>query len=561
MIWDNQVAANSFPKLKSLCVDRCNKLVNIVCSFILRRLSSLERLDARRCGSLEVVFELQPLNHLGKNPIPLPLKELTVSELPKLKCVWDKELHYQVEFQGLRSISVSRCESLACLFPTSVAKDLMQLEVLKINACGIAKIIEKEDGLVPRFVFPKLTSLELNFLRELKCLYIGTHTSHWPALKSLKVYGCEKVEILASHLENKMRLDKQPLFLIEKVAFPSLEALNITSLDNIEMIWDNQVAANSFPKLKSLCVDRCNKLVNIVCSFILRRLSSLERLDARRCGSLEVVFELQPLNQLDRNPIALPLKELTVSELPKLKCVWDKELHCQVEFRGLCSISVSRCESLACLFPTSVAKDLILLEELKIDECGIAEIIEKEDGLVPRFVFPKLTSLELNYLRELKCLYIGTHTSDWPALKSLKVHGCEKVEILASHLENEMLPDKQPLFLIEKGAFPNLQELKLDLSKRMEIWHGHFHDGEFFCKLSLLKLRHLSQESSISTCRFVESLTNLEELVVCESYLEDPSSNEEAIEGTSREMKVILPFSRYIRHLQTLDVSHCDGLL
>ncbi|XP_039161151.1 uncharacterized protein LOC104452777 [Eucalyptus grandis] len=70
----------------------------------------------------------------------------------------------------------------------------------------------------------------------------------------------------------------------------------------------------------------------------------------------------------------------------------------------------------------------------------------------------------------------------------------------------------------------------------------------------------ISQESSISTCRFVESLTNLEELVVCESYLEDPNSNEEAIEGMSHEMKVILPFSRYIRHLQTLDVSHCDGL-
>ncbi|KAL3729832.1 hypothetical protein ACJRO7_026905 [Eucalyptus globulus] len=484
----------------------------------------LEVLEASDCGALEVVFELQPLNHLDRDPIALPLKELTVSELPKLKCVWDKELHCQVKFKGLRSISVSKCESLASLFPTSVAKDLMQLEELKIDECGIAEIIEKEDGLVPRFLFPKLTSLELQYLRELKCLYIGTHTSHWPALKSLKVHCCDKVEILASHLENEMPVDKHPLFLMEKVAFPSLEALNIASLDNIEMIWDNQVAEDSFHNLKSLYVDRCNKLVNLVPSCILGRLLSLEVLEASDCGALEVVFELQPLNHLDRDPIALPLKELTVSELPKLKCVWDKELHCQVKFKGLRSISVSRCESLASLFPTSVAKDLMQLEELKIDECGIAEIIEKEDGLVPRFVFPKLTSLELKYLRELKCLYIGTHTSHWPALKSLKVHGCDKVEILASHLENEMPVDKHPLFLIEKGAFPNLEE------------------------------------SSISTCRFVESLTNLEELVVCESYLEDPSSNGEAIEGMSHEMEVILPFSRCFRHLQTLDVSHCDGL-
>ncbi|KAL3729829.1 hypothetical protein ACJRO7_026902 [Eucalyptus globulus] len=326
------------------------------------------------------------------------------------------------------------------------------------------------------------------------------------------------------------------------------------------MIWDNKIAVDSFPKLKTLCVVDCNKLVSVVCSFILRRLLSLESLNARSCGLLEVVFELQTLNHLDGHPIPLPLKELTVLSLPKLKCIWDKELYHQFKFQCLHSIRISRCESLTSLFPTLVARDLIQLEELEINECGIVEIIENEEGLVPRFVFPMLTSLKLKYLRELKCLYTGTHTSHWPALKTLKEHRCDKVEILASHSKNEMPLDKLPLFLIEKGAFPNLQELKLDLSERMEIWHGHFHDGEFFCKLSLLKLCHLSQESSISTCRFVESLTNLEELVVCESYLEDPSSNAEAIEGTIHEMKVILPFSRYVRHLQTLDVSHCDGL-
>ncbi|KAK3420015.1 hypothetical protein EUGRSUZ_G00788 [Eucalyptus grandis] len=306
------------------------------------------------------------------------------------------------------------------------------------------------------------------------------------------------------------------------------------------MIWDNKVAADSFPKLKTLCVVDCNKLVSVVRSFILRWLLSLERLDARRCNSLEVVFELQPLNHLDGHPIALPFEELMISRLPKLKCIWDKELHCQIKFQCLRSISVSRCDSLTYLFPASVARDLIRLEELEIDECGIAKIIKNEEGLVPRFVFPMLTSLKLKYLRELKCLYVGTHTSQWPALKTLNMRGCDKVEILVSHSVNEMPLDKPPFFLIEKGGFPSLQELELDLSEWMEIWHGHFHHGEFFCKLSLLKLHHLSQESLISTCHFVESLTNLKELVVCESYLEDPSSNEEAIEGTN--------------------VSHCDGL-
>ncbi|KAI6678438.1 hypothetical protein NL676_039234, partial [Syzygium grande] len=175
------------------------------------------------------------------------------------------------------------------------------------------------------------------------------------------------------------------------VAFPSLETLKIDYMHNIEMIWDNQVAVDSFQNLKSLEVVACNKL----------------------------------------------------------KCVWDKELHCQVKFQCLHSITVSKCESLTSLFPASVARDLMQLEELKIDKCGIVELIDKE-GLIPRVVFPRLTSLKLEHLTRLKCIHTRTHALHWPALKTLEVHGCNKVEILASQPENEMPLHKQPLFLIEK---------------------------------------------------------------------------------------------------------------
>ncbi|KAK3419504.1 hypothetical protein EUGRSUZ_G00063, partial [Eucalyptus grandis] len=326
-------------------------------------------------------------------------------------------------------------------------------------------------------------------------------------------------------------------------------------------IWDNQVATDSFHNLKSLCVDLCHKLVNLVPSHILGRLLSLECLKAESCDSLEVVFELQPLNPSDRHPTTCsPLKELKLIQLPKLKCVWDKELHRQVKFQCLRSISVSRCKSLTSLFPASVANDLIQLEDLKINECGIVELMENEEGLVPKSMFPKLISLELRDLVELKCIYTGMHALQWPALETLEVHGCNKVEIFASQLENEMTLDKHPLFLIEKGTLPNLQKLKLDLSKRMEIWHGHSHDEDFFHKLRVLELHHLSKETPMSTYHFFESLTNLEKLLICESYPEKPSSSEAAKEGTSDELKVTLPFLGYIRHLQTLHMSHCDGL-
>ncbi|KAL3729906.1 hypothetical protein ACJRO7_026975, partial [Eucalyptus globulus] len=559
IIWDNQVAANSFHKLKLLELWRCNKLLNIVPSCILGQLRSLENLVVRSCSLLEVVFKLQPLNPLDGHPVvDLPLQKLVLNELPKLKCVWDKELQRRVKFQCFRSITISKCKSLASLFPASVAIHLIQLEKLNIDECGIVELIKKEDGIVPRFVFPKLTSLKLEHLTKLKCIYTGKHASYWPALKTLRVCGHDKVEILASHLENEMSLDKQPLFLIEKVAFPRLETLYINDMDNIEIIWDNQVAADSFHKLKSLEVWRCNKLSNIVPSCILGQLRSLESLEVGSCDSLEVVFKLQPLNPLDGHPVAhLPLKMLELYGLPKLKCVWDKDLHSQVKFQCLRSITVSKCKSLTSLFPASVAIHLTQLEELRISECGIVELIKKE-GPVPKVVFPRLTSLELEDLIELKCIYTKIHALCWPALKNLEVLGCNKVEILASQPGNEMPLRKQPLFLIEKGAFPNLQELKLDLSGRMEIWHGHFDDGEFFSKLKVLELHHFSKELAISTCCFLQSLVNLEKLVVCESYREELNISIEAIVGPSHDLEVILPFS--FQHLKTLKVLHCDGL-
>ncbi|XP_048134460.1 uncharacterized protein LOC115733773 [Rhodamnia argentea] len=328
-------------------------------------------------------------------------------------------------------------------------------------------------------------------------------------------------------------------------------------MDNIETIWDNRAATDSFHSIKSLDVFACNKLVNIVPSCIVGRLWSLESLNVSYCDSLEVVFKLQSLNPLDGNPGARSqLKELVLHELPRLKCVWDKELHHQVKFQCLHSVTISNCKSLTSLFPALVATDLIQLEELEINACGITELIGME-GLVLGVIFPKLTSLKLEHLTELKCICMGTHALGWPALKTLEVYGCNKVEILASQIENEMPLQKQPLFLLEKGAFPNLQELRLDLSRRMEIWHGDFHGEEFFCTLRVLELRHLSEEYAISMCLFIQRLTNLEKLVLCESHLEKLSRIVEAIEGPSHEL---LPSSRYFQHLKILNVSYCDGL-
>ncbi|KAL3729220.1 hypothetical protein ACJRO7_026337 [Eucalyptus globulus] len=566
-IWNkNPCGIVSMHNLKKLVVEECDNLEFMFFRSIIKSLANLRDLTVSNCQKMEVVIMEE--EGVGMEIIEIlefsMLTNLCLDRLESLMCfshgkcsqeAWSRDrvqscftvlFNQEVAFPRLETLEIFGIYNFRFIFFPSMVKSFAQLKKLSVWYCEkMEAIIMEEEGLgmerSETLAFPMLTDLKLYSLGSLTCF------SHKKYSREVQTQDCIK-----SHSTTLFN---------EEVAFPRLETLNINGIDNIKKIWDNQVAVDSFHNLKYVCVKQCHKLVNLVPSCILGRLLSLEGLKAQDCGSLEAVFELRPLNRPDRHPTScFPLKQLELFELPKLKCVWDKELHYQDKFQCLRSICISRCESLTSLFPTSVAKYIIQLEDLEIDDCGITELIEKEEGLVPQFVFPKLTSLKLKHLTELKCIYIGTHALRWPALKTLEVHGCNKVEIFALQLENEMSFDKQPLFLIEKGTFPNLQELKLDLSKQMEIWHGHSHDEEFFCKLRVLELHYLSKESPMSIYHFIESLTNLEKLVICESYPEEPSINEVAIEGTSQELKVTLPFLGHIRHLQTLYMSHCDGL-
>ncbi|XP_039173485.1 disease resistance protein At4g27190-like [Eucalyptus grandis] len=431
--------------VQSLEVLGCKSLSKVIDFLSLVKLHKLHTLSIRDCISVQEIFDLVGPS-TGGNVTLFELTDLNLFGLLSLRCIWNKNPCGIVRFHNLKKLDVFWCDKLEFLFLPSMVQSLPQLGALEVWLCKkMETIIMEEEGqgmeTSKTLVFPMLTNISFRYMKSLTCF------SHEKCFQ--EAWSQDHVKSSSIALFN------------QEVAFPSLETLEIVCINNIERIWDNQVAMDSMQNLKSLYVEACDKL----------------------------------------------------------KCVWNRELHCQVKFQYLRSIRVSKCKGLTTLFPALVARDLMQLEELNIDNCGIVELIEKE-GLIPKVVFPRLTSLKLEHLTKLKCIY-RTHALHWPMLKTLEVHGCNKLEIFASQPENEMPLHKQPLFTVEKGAFPNLQELKLDLSEQMELWHEHFHSEEFFSKLRVLELCHLSKESTVSTCCFVKSLTNLEKLVVYESYLED----------------------------------------
>ncbi|KAK3420019.1 hypothetical protein EUGRSUZ_G00797 [Eucalyptus grandis] len=433
-IWSDQ-SLLGLSNLRSLKVVQCKSMSKVISFESLVKLHELNNLSISNCHSVQEIFDLDRPSTSGDVETLSELTTFDLRGLGSLRRIWNKNPCGIVSFHNLKKLEVHDCPNLRFMFFPTMVKSLELLRDLTVKRCKkMEAIIMEEEGsgleTSKTLAFPMLTNLNLQRLESLMCFSCGKYS------REARSQDC-------------IKSSSNALF-GRQVAFPSLETLHINDMDNIEMIWDNQAIADSFPKLKSLFVDKCNKFVTVVPSYILGRLLCLESLMVKACASLEVVFQLQPPNPLDGHHVALLLKKLKLSNLPMLKCIWDKEIHRQVKFQCLRSINVSECKSLTSLFPALVARDLIQLEELEIYECGIVELIEKEEGPGPRFDFPKLTSLKLELLIELKCIYTKRHALHWPALKTLEVLGCNKVEILVSQPNNEMPLHKNPLFFIEK---------------------------------------------------------------------------------------------------------------
>ncbi|KAK4573422.1 hypothetical protein RGQ29_031402 [Quercus rubra] len=511
MLWHNQLDLDSFCKLKQLHVDDCENLINIFQPNILRRLQNLEDLQIRNCNLVEELFEVQGKNgdEICDMVVSTQFRVLKLINLPNLKHVWSSGSQAILTFQNLHEIEVSNCKSMKSLFPASVAKSLKQLKKLKIHDCGLEEIVAMEEGLetVTKFVLPQLVSLSLELMPDLKCFYPGKHTIEWPSLKQLMILKCDKVKIVALNELSFPNTDglgydvpiRQPFFEIEKVAFSNLEDICISDKDNLKMLWHNyQLVPDSFCKLKKLGVARCKNLMNIFPPNMLRRLQNLENLEIRDCNSVEEVFDNREEN-VDEicDTVSNKLKVLTLFNLPKLKHVWSLNVQAILTFQNLHNIKVSNCKSLKSLFPVSVAKSLEQLQHLEIRDCGLEEIVAMEEGLeiVTKFVFPRLFQLNLISLPELKCFYPGKHTSEWPSLKYLRISKCDKVKTFASNElsfldTNELghhVPVQQPFFLIEKVAFPNLENIYLiDMDNLKMLWHNHQLVPDSFCKLKWL---------------------------------------------------------------------------
>ncbi|KAL6206915.1 hypothetical protein ACLB2K_024161 [Fragaria x ananassa] len=493
---NKELAENFFPQLQDL---ELNGLPNLTkfCSTCERLEDSIESVGI--CEEIEEIdskgnldFVIQRFLFENKGGFP-NMKKLSLNGLAKLTTIWNNQVSLGSS-KNLETIEIVSCDNLKSVFPASVAKNLQQLRSLKVQNCGVEEIISKEDDVqtTPMFVFSKLTYVRFENLPRLKSFYPGLHSTKWPSLLTLSVYGCTKVQIFAKgipELKNPCTPNEQFLFLLEKDSFPNLETLALGIMEN----WDSP-PLHLLRNLKFLfSYAPTNSSLNS-----LEQLLGLEKVNgeihAAGDATLPFLRELylrgiQKLMNLGDDSLGPARLYFPKVEILKVKdCDSLQNLRSSaISFNNLTTLHVRRCKGLKYLISISMAKSLMQLTKLKVRDCEeMIEIIASSGNDVARneIEFKMLKHLELSALPSLRGFCSGTHTVKFPSLENLCMTGCTQLEgfILdvttdKKRLGNE-IEDIESARLMQRFLFDNKVELpKLTslflkgLTKLTTIWN------------------------------------------------------------------------------------------
>ncbi|KAL4377872.1 hypothetical protein GQ457_02G035330 [Hibiscus cannabinus] len=552
-----------FLAVKSLRIKNCPEMEGFICR---------TSMEGNQCIYSEVLFnnkalfpsleemsisDLTKLKTLWENPLPFPkLREISIMRLPNLKSIWQNDPKSNSSFKSLRQLHVAGCWMLKNVFPASVARDLPQLNDLKIIHCGVEEIVSKvEESLDSEntftLEFDQLSSLVLCNLPECKCFYPARHTTKWPMLTELEAYECGQMKIFGTQLDSP-----PPLFLVEKV-IPKLQRLTLYS-DYIAKISGAQFSSSLFHEIKALTVEgnRTKSVQDFQIPF-LERFYNLEELCITRCEVKELFCTGgDSSNNGTYSRTLSTVRKLELRHLHNLKDhIWKQDIQVDHILPNLETLEVHNCENLVCLGSSSASfqnlttlkvwdckgmkyldtcvavQGLSQLKMLIIGECvSMKEIVaSEEDEVTCDIIFSRLKTVGLVNLRRLKSFCSGNHTFEFPCLEEVIVSGCPQLEIFCKGVLNApMLQSVE--YGVGKGhwsgdlesTIQQLHSTKVwyqgigcfvlsDISKSIEIWKEKSLD---FNNLKVLEVQECNSLKYIFSASMALELVQLKDLKV-----------------------------------------------
>ncbi|CAL5336475.1 unnamed protein product [Camellia sinensis] len=234
------------------------------------------------------------------------LEELHICNLPNITEIWGKQLLPVPKtdarsFEKLAVLNATWCEKLVNVIPSSMLPWLKNLKSIYVKGCPEIEVLvsKKANATVSGDIvsFPELSSLSIDKLYKLKSFSSSSTSS-----------------------------EAQPLF-NDQVVFPVLEDLFINRVRNITNIWDKLHSRESFCSLRRMMIEDCEKLVNIVPSYMLPQLRNLEVLNVYSCLKMLAIVSEEEGKEKDvaENTILFPkLTTLNLKSLDNLKTFYTQ---------------------------------------------------------------------------------------------------------------------------------------------------------------------------------------------------------------------------------------------
>ncbi|KAF3457900.1 hypothetical protein FNV43_RR02560 [Rhamnella rubrinervis] len=354
---------------------------------------------------IQYIIESKEHNHSNHNVLP-NLERLSLSYMDNLEKICFGVLIGPESLGKLRGVHVYKCGKLKSLLPLSIAKKLERIEVYYCSIMEEVVTYSADQDHHDSIEFPKLKEMRLSGLPNLIGFWLE----------------CEDQELLSA---------TKSLLFNEKVAFPSLESLELSDL-NFERIWLETSCNYNLQNLRSLRVSGCHSLKYLFSFTIARSLSQLEHLEVKDCRNMEEILVVNSDDQLPQVDLFPKLKHLVVGSLerrhlpyesasgegrqgsrsdihdhqinsasaaitffnpkvigfPSLETLYLKEVNMErlwlpdhqlaaetFYLQNLRKLDVFRCHKLKYLFPLAIAQCLVQLQELQVRECRDMEEI------------------------------------------------------------------------------------------------------------------------------------------------------------------------------------------
>ncbi|GLT95997.1 hypothetical protein SLE2022_136470 [Rubroshorea leprosula] len=247
--------AGIFSSLQYISVWRCDKIKKLFLARWLGYLQKLLTIRVKHCDELEEIIGFESE---GGEKVTLPeLERLELIGLPQLKSVYSGSLICD----SIKKIEIKDCYNIKSVFGSGFNPLPNNLEYLELSQLWKLKSVFDEEGLglsplVPPTSFFSLKQIRVKACDQLKKVFSsGWLLRYFQSLQTIEVQWCLQMEELISSSAHE-----------EKVTLPKLQSLELTKLPLLKSICSNS-SVLICDSIQSLRIAYCEKLKRIPLNF------------------------------------------------------------------------------------------------------------------------------------------------------------------------------------------------------------------------------------------------------------------------------------------------------